>query len=317
MSMGTLGAVLALLTAGPTKDMPTRSGDVVQVALEQGSIADGLESFYVKLTVAKGWHVYANPVKAKAPAGPATVVKFLIDGKPADYNDIYYPKGVARKGPDGEEYRAYEGTVYFTGWLVYTDTKDAQAVSVRVKVVATDGKRHLKESVVVSELKCPEKNNQGDCSARAGDEARKKAGAAMLKKLTGTWELERPGRKPSKFAQNGDLWWDIDPDLIVVTCHGGQTEQFQHKPFLDTSKNPMWLDLLYLTDQDVALGIFKLEGDRLIYLEGKHYPVKEWQKAKGNLPGRPKDFNVKKGDEDRKQVLLRSAPPVPEKTVKP
>jgi len=88
-------------------------------------------------------------------------------------------------------------------------------------------------------------------------------------------------------------------------------------PFIDTSKNPMWLDLLYYRDQRVALGIFKVEGDRLIYVEGKHYPVKEWRKAKGNLPGRPKDFNVKKGDEDRKEVLLRSAPPGPEKKVKP
>jgi uncharacterized protein (TIGR03067 family) len=147
-------------------------------------------------------------------------------------------------------------------------------------------------------------------SAWSGDEARKKADAAMLKKLTGTWELDRPGRKPSKFAQNGDVGWDIGPELIVITYHDGQTEQFQHKPFIDTSKKPMWLDLLYLTDQRVALGIFKLEGDRLIYVEGKHYPVKEWQKAKGDLPGRPKEFNVKKGDEDRKQVLLRSAPPV-------
>jgi uncharacterized protein (TIGR03067 family) len=152
---------------------------------------------------------------------------------------------------------------------------------------------------------------------KPGDEARKKADAAMLKKLTGTWDLDRPGRKPSKFAQNGDVWWDIDPEDIVITYHDGQTEQFQHKPFLDTSKNPMWLDLLYYRDQRVALGIFKLERDRLIYVEGKHYPVKEWQKAKGNLPGRPKDFKVKKGDEHRKQVLLRSAPPVPEKKVKP
>ena len=136
------------------------------MALEQGSIADGLESFYVKLTVAMGWHVYAKTVGGKAVAGPATVVKLLIDGKAADYNDIYYPKGVARKGADGKEYRAYEGTVYFTGWLVYTDTRDAQAVSVRVKVVATDGKRQLKESVVMAELRWPEQKKQSNCVRR-------------------------------------------------------------------------------------------------------------------------------------------------------
>jgi hypothetical protein len=146
---------LALLATGLTNDQPTESADVAQVALEQGSIADGLESFYVRLKVTKGWHVYANPVGAKAAGGSATVVKFLIDGKPVESNDVYYPKGVARKGADGKECRIYEGTVYFTGWLVYTDTKDARVVSVRVSVVATDGKRRLKESVIMAELRWP------------------------------------------------------------------------------------------------------------------------------------------------------------------
>jgi hypothetical protein len=162
IAIGTLGAVWSLLTAGPTKDGPAKSADVVQVALEQGSIADGLESFYVKLTVARGWHVYANPVGKKTAAAPATVVEFLLDGNSVDYDDVYYPKGVARTGANGKEYRAYKGTVYFTGWLVYPDTRDAQVISVRVRVVATDGKRHLKESVIVAELQWPKKK-QGDC----------------------------------------------------------------------------------------------------------------------------------------------------------
>jgi hypothetical protein len=158
--IGTLAAVLALLTAGPTT--PTKSDQVVQVALEQGSIADGLESFYVKLTVAKGWHVYANPVGKKAAAAPVTVVEFLVDGKPVDYDDVYYPKGVALKGANGKEYQAYKAIVYFTGWLDYfNDTRDAQVISVRVKVVATDGKRQLKESVVSAELRWPEQKKQG------------------------------------------------------------------------------------------------------------------------------------------------------------
>jgi hypothetical protein len=158
LAIGTLGTVLTLLSAGPTKDMPLKSADVVQVALEQGSLADGLESFYVKLTVAKGWHVYANPLGKKSAAAPATVVEFVVDGKRVEYDDVYYPKGVARKGADGKEYRVFEGSVYFTGWLDYFNvTRDAQVIAVRVKAVATDGTRRLQESVVTAELRWPKK----------------------------------------------------------------------------------------------------------------------------------------------------------------
>jgi hypothetical protein len=142
--------VLVLLAPAPAKK---QSADVVQVTLEPGSIADGQETYFVSLKVAKGWHVYANSVGAKAAAGSATAVEFLIDGEPEGTDNVYYPKGVARKGASGTEYRAYGGTVFFTGWLSYADTKDAHVVSVRVKVVATDGKTRLKASVVTAEVR--------------------------------------------------------------------------------------------------------------------------------------------------------------------
>jgi hypothetical protein len=153
IAIGTLGTILILLAAGPADDGPKQSADVVEVKLQRGSLADGLETYFVSLKVAKGWQVYANPAGAKAVAGSATVIEFLIDGKRTAAIDIYYPKGVARKDAAGNEYRVYQGTVSFTGWLVYDDTKDACAVSVRVKVTATDGKKRLKESTVTAEAR--------------------------------------------------------------------------------------------------------------------------------------------------------------------
>jgi hypothetical protein len=131
---------------------PKLSADVVEVKLERGSIADGLETYFVSLKVAKGWHIYANPVGPKAVAEHTTTMEFFIDGKRAAVNDIYYPPGVARTDAAGNVYRAYEAA-NGTAWLVYEDTRDARVVSVRVKVTATDGKTRLKKSTITAEVR--------------------------------------------------------------------------------------------------------------------------------------------------------------------
>lgn len=131
---------------------PKKSADVVRVKLERGSIADGLESFHVWLTIAEGWQVYANPVGVEALAEAATTAEFYLDGKSAATSGISYWKGSARKAADGTEYRAYEGKVSYTAWLLWADTEGAEVISVRVKVVATDGKTRLKESIVTAEV---------------------------------------------------------------------------------------------------------------------------------------------------------------------
>jgi uncharacterized protein (TIGR03067 family) len=130
--------------------------------------------------------------------------------------------------------------------------------------------------------------------------------AAVLRKLEGTWDLERPGHKPSDVAQNGDVWWTFESGLLVITCHDGQTEQFRCTPVVNARANPMWLDLRYPRGETVVLGICKLEGDRLIYVPGKHVKAEDYARAKGELPGRPSSFTPAKGDEDREQVLLRN-----------
>jgi hypothetical protein len=151
MGIGTLGTVFLLIAAGPPGG--PQSADVVEVTIKRGSIADGLETYFVTLNVAKGWQVYANPPGANAPADSATKLEFFIDGNRAGTHDIYYPKGVARKDVTDSEYNAYTGEVNFTGWLVYDDTKDAKVISVRVKVTATDGKTRRKESTITAEFR--------------------------------------------------------------------------------------------------------------------------------------------------------------------
>jgi hypothetical protein len=157
LRIATLAALALLATAraddGPKKPGPRKSADVVEVKLERFTIADGLEPFFVTVRVAKCWQVYANPAGAKAVAGSATAVELFIDGKPTSANDVYYPKGAARKGAAGETYRAYEGAVTFTAWLRWDDTRDATVITARVKVTATDGKRRLKASVVTAEAR--------------------------------------------------------------------------------------------------------------------------------------------------------------------
>ena len=132
---------------------PEKSSDVVEAKLDRFTIADGLESFFVTLKVAKGWHVYANPVGAKTLADFAITLKFFIDGKPASTNDIHYPKGLVKKNAAGDEYRSYDAAVAFTAWLHWDETQNAKIVSVQVKVVATDGKTQLKQSIVTAKVR--------------------------------------------------------------------------------------------------------------------------------------------------------------------
>jgi hypothetical protein len=154
-----LGAVLMAVAAGPEGGAPKSSADVVEVKLVRHTLADGLECFLIDLKVARGWHVYANVEgrddrrgRPKPQAGAATVFDIRADGKPASVHSLDYPKGVAKKGADGREYLAYEGSARVVAWLVWDETKNA-TVSVRVRVVATDGKTRLKESTLTAEAR--------------------------------------------------------------------------------------------------------------------------------------------------------------------
>ena len=149
---GRAAAFALLLAAGAARAEPVRSADVVELKLERYTIADGLETYFVTLKVRKGWHLHAGPVGGKEGSGSTPRFEFFLDGKRASVHDVYYPKGVVRKDGGGE-YRAYEGSVACTVWLVWDETKEAKVISVTATVIATDGKTRLKESVISAEVK--------------------------------------------------------------------------------------------------------------------------------------------------------------------
>ena len=167
--LATLSIVLSLLAAGYAADEPKtstavelRSADVVQAKLELNTLGDGLESYRVMLKIAKDWQLYANLEGSsdqvrhdsdKRHPDAVTVAGHFVDGKRVWMQSTYYPKGIATKNTEGKEYVAYEGVVGITTWLDFEDTKQARVITARVRVIATDGRVKLKESVVTASFR--------------------------------------------------------------------------------------------------------------------------------------------------------------------
>jgi len=157
-----LAALDAALPLGALKDLPTRlaetvkdpksSADVVKVELTGGNLADGLETVHVVISVAKGWHVYANSVGNDTLAESATKVEIRADGKKPAYHDATYPKGLRKKSELGE-YDVYEGTVGIPVVLARDQIKDAKAITARVTITACNDKVCLKPATVTVNTK--------------------------------------------------------------------------------------------------------------------------------------------------------------------
>ena len=122
---------------------PKESADVVTAKLEQGRLnADTTRDFTLTLTIADGWHIYANPVGNETLKESETVVTFVLDGKPVEAK-VVYPKGKEITDSTGTKYAVYEGTVKITGALAGPPTIEA-----RVKVTACKEARCLLPSVI-------------------------------------------------------------------------------------------------------------------------------------------------------------------------
>ena len=163
-----LGTLVALAAPGFV-ELPRSSAAVVTASITRFGLADGLESCFVAIAIKPGWHVYADPAAAKetakedakedATAGITTdaargvTFDVLIDGKPASVNDTWFHRGVVKADAAGKKYRAYEGETAFTVWLVWDETKNAKVLTARVRVVATDGKKRLKEAVLLADTR--------------------------------------------------------------------------------------------------------------------------------------------------------------------
>jgi uncharacterized protein YyaL (SSP411 family) len=157
-----LAALDAGLAQDAFRDLPTRmaeqvknpksSADVVKVELRPGNLADGLEKVNVVITVAKGWHIYANPVGNDTLAESATVVELRADGKKVASQVPKYPKGVDSKSELGE-YKVYAGLIGIEIELNHTDIKDAKTLTARVKLVACNDKVCLAPATITVEMK--------------------------------------------------------------------------------------------------------------------------------------------------------------------
>lgn len=144
------------------KDLPTRmaeevknpksSADVVKVTYSAGNLADGLETTHVTIYVAKGWHIYANPVGNDKLAESATVVEVRADGKKLAYHTPTYPKGTDRKSDLGE-YKVYEGAIGVSVELAHDEIKNAKKLTARVTVVACNDKVCLAPATITVEQK--------------------------------------------------------------------------------------------------------------------------------------------------------------------
>jgi uncharacterized protein (TIGR03067 family) len=134
---------------------------------------------------------------------------------------------------------------------------------------------------------------------------------AVRRLLQGRWqEWEGNKRRPGAEA---DVCWDflspewVTPNLAVATYPHSEDQQTTYTLRLNVRKEPMWLDLFHDDGgrERVTLTIFTFEGDRLILIEGETVDAKAWERAKGNLPGRPKDFYPAKKSGYVRRVLIR------------
>jgi hypothetical protein len=134
---------------------------------------------------------------------------------------------------------------------------------------------------------------------------------AVRRLLQGRWQ-EWEGNKPRPETE-ADVWWDflspgwVTPNLAVATYPHSECQQTTYTLGLNVRKEPMWLDLFHDDGgrERVTLTIFTFEGNRLILLEGETVDAKVWERAKGNLPGRPKDFHLAKKSKYVRRVLIR------------
>lgn len=144
------------LPVEPAEVVWTRSAEVVAARLVSTSLGDGQETFTVELRIKKGWHVLANveghddnPERDDPPPGAATVVGVFSDLEPLDLSWTRYPECVIEKSASGE-YQAYEGTSEVVVCVAYEKNRLYGGISVRIRVVATDGQRRLKPSVLTA-----------------------------------------------------------------------------------------------------------------------------------------------------------------------
>jgi hypothetical protein len=104
-----LGCVVGIAEGNPAGGAPT-SADKVKITVKADKPADGKQVVTLTLEIARGWHLYANPVLLPDLAEVQTAVTFAAGGKPLAAK-IEYPVGRLIKNEVVGDYRIYEGVV--------------------------------------------------------------------------------------------------------------------------------------------------------------------------------------------------------------
>jgi uncharacterized protein YyaL (SSP411 family) len=142
-------ATAAKPPVGPTDSPknPRASSDVVTATLKANPPGeDGARSWTVSVTIAPGWHIYANPVGSDTLRESETTAELIANGKPVKDATITYPRGKPYKDSTGAEYPVYEGTVTITASV--PPRKDLPPVEVHVRVTACKEGKCLLPSVI-------------------------------------------------------------------------------------------------------------------------------------------------------------------------
>ncbi|MBM3994664.1 MAG: hypothetical protein FJ303_11000 [Planctomycetes bacterium] len=149
--MRTLFSIIAMLgfviIASANETGIEKSDSKVKAKATAGKIdADGNQTVTITLDIAKGWHLYANPVRHNNDFlnGNKTVVKIAAKDKVSIKPK--YPEGMTVKDKD-EEYDVYKGVVKIDVQVIRTKG-DTSPLEISINVSACDDKACLAPGVV-------------------------------------------------------------------------------------------------------------------------------------------------------------------------
>jgi uncharacterized protein len=128
----------------PAPKNPKESADVVKAEIVVGIENDGKRKVVVTLTIADGWHIYANPVGNETLLESQTELSFLYDGE-AVKTEVMYQKGKEYTDSAGEKYNIYKDGTEMTALV---KTPGHPKIEARVKLIACKDGKCLLPSVI-------------------------------------------------------------------------------------------------------------------------------------------------------------------------
>ena len=123
---------------------PKESADVVRAKIDVSNEDDGKRKVVVALTIADGWHIYANPVGNDKLVESQTEMTVFVDGT-AVKTDVTYQKGKEYTDAAGEKYNVY---VEGAAMTAITSTLRASKIEARLKLTACKDGKCLLPSVI-------------------------------------------------------------------------------------------------------------------------------------------------------------------------